>query len=51
MGVKDRFLMAVLRKMLKKQDPDSEMYKMVLKSFDASSRDFILPLVSYCSRG
>ena len=51
MGVKDRFLMAGLRKMLKKQDPDSEMYKMVLKSFDASSRDFILPLVSYCSRG
>lgn len=51
MGAKDRFLMAGLRKMLKKQDPDSEMYKMILKSFDVSSRDFILPLVSYCSRG
>lgn len=49
MGRMDRMLMAAFRAMVKKQEGEnSEMYKMLCKSYDLTDRKYIEPLVAYC---
>lgn len=49
MGVGDKLMMAVFRKMVKKTEgEESETYKMIQQSYDCSSKNSIYPLVEYC---
>lgn len=49
MGFMDKTLMAAFRAMTKKTEgEDSEMYKMLCRSYDLSDRKYIQPLVEYC---
>ena len=49
MGAVDRAMMAAFRAMVKKQEGEnSEMYKMLCKSYDLTDRKYIEPLVAYC---
>lgn len=47
MGLFDKLLMKGFRSMLKKTEGESEAYKMVQSSYDASSREQIAPLIAY----
>lgn len=48
MGLVDKIMMAGLRTMLKKDPSQAEMLASIQHSSDFSSKDFIIPLVSYC---
>lgn len=49
MGAVDKALMAAFRAMTKKQEgEDSEMYRMLCKSYDLTDEKYIQPLVAHC---
>ncbi len=49
MGAVDKALMAAFRAMTRKQEgEDSEMYRMLCKSYDLTDEKHIQPLVAYC---
>lgn len=49
MGAVSRAMMAAFRAMVKKQEGEnSEMYKMLCKSYDLTDRKYIEPLVAHC---
>lgn len=48
MGLIDRLLMAMLKKMLKKKPDGGEAYEMVRQSCDHSAKEHVLPLVACC---
>lgn len=51
MNMADKAMMVIFRSMQKKAEgKDSEAYQMVCKSYDASDKAFILPLVEYCKQ-
>lgn len=48
MGTGDKLLMSMFRKMMKKmKGEDSEMYQMLCRSYDISSKELLAPLVQY----
>lgn len=48
MGLMDKLLMAMFKKMLKKSG-ETEALENILSSYDGSSRDYIKPLTEYCA--
>lgn len=48
MGLLSKLMMSMFRSMLKKQADSSEMYQAIASSYDVSSKDAVMPLVSYC---
>lgn len=50
MGLGDKLMMAVFRKMLSKKEGEEEALKMVSSSYDCTSRDYIRSLLEYCGR-
>lgn len=50
MNKKDKVLMAMFRKILKKSEGESEAYKMLQQSYDYTKKEAVYPLLEYCKK-